>query len=185
MRVWEGENFFTMTIHAKKSLEDAIEASFAGFLATLSEIPDNRFEEMPGGKWSAGQQLDHLIRSVRPVNLALGLPKFVLRLLFGKTIRASRTYEELVDKYKEKLAQGGVASRPFVPPAIPLSRKSDLVNRFTSQKHKLLSHLDKWDEPALDYYVLPHPLLGKLTVREMVFFTIYHTEHHRQAVRGR
>lgn len=24
----------------------------------------------------------------------------------------------------------------------------------------------------------PHPLLGKLTLREMMFFTIYHVQHH-------
>jgi hypothetical protein len=27
--------------------------------------------------------------------------------------------------------------------------------------------------------VLPHPLLGKLTIREMLYFTVYHGEHHR------
>jgi len=34
------------------------------------------------------------------------------------------------------------------------------------------------DEDDLDRVMLPHPLLGKLTLREMLFFTIYHVEHH-------
>lgn len=32
----------------------------------------------------------------------------------------------------------------------------------------------------LDKYILPHPLLGKLTIREMMYFTIYHVEHHKK-----
>jgi hypothetical protein len=30
----------------------------------------------------------------------------------------------------------------------------------------------------MDYHVLPHPLLGPLSVREMLFFTVYHNTHH-------
>ncbi len=171
-----------MVIHAKHTLEAAIEASFDGFLATLSEIPDERFEAMPGGKWSAGQNLDHLMRSVRPVNMALGLPRFVLRLLFGKANRESRPYDKLVSKYQDKLAQGGVAPTAFIPPAIPLSARADLINSFTRQKELMLRRLQQWNERDLDTYLLPHPLLGKLTLREMLFFTIYHNEHHRRAL---
>jgi hypothetical protein len=35
-----------------------------------------------------------------------------------------------------------------------------------------------WSEDDLDNHRLPHPLLGKLTVREMLFFTLYHIQHH-------
>jgi hypothetical protein len=34
-------------------------------------------------------------------------------------------------------------------------------------------------------YRLPHPLLGKLTVREMLFFTVYHNAHHLDQVASR
>ena len=30
----------------------------------------------------------------------------------------------------------------------------------------------------LDHYLLPHPLLGKITLREMLFFSAYHIQHH-------
>jgi hypothetical protein len=32
---------------------------------------------------------------------------------------------------------------------------------------------------------MPHPLLGKLTVREMLLFTLYHNLHHVQNVARR
>ena len=38
--------------------------------------------------------------------------------------------------------------------------------------------IDSFSEKDLDNYILPHPLLGKLTIREMLFFTIYHVQHH-------
>jgi hypothetical protein len=31
---------------------------------------------------------------------------------------------------------------------------------------------------------LPHPLLGKLTLREMIYFTIYHVQHHHKLVQN-
>jgi len=30
--------------------------------------------------------------------------------------------------------------------------------------------------------LLPHPLLGKVTVREMLYFTIHHVQHHHALV---
>jgi hypothetical protein len=41
--------------------------------------------------------------------------------------------------------------------------------------------MDKFSEAQLDEYVLPHPILGKLTIREMLYFTIYHATHHHLA----
>jgi hypothetical protein len=32
---------------------------------------------------------------------------------------------------------------------------------------------------------MPHPLLGKITAREMIYFTVYHSEHHVAATKKR
>ena len=40
----------------------------------------------------------------------------------------------------------------------------------------------KLDEEDLDNYILPHPLIGKTTIREMLYFTIYHVQHHHKAI---
>jgi hypothetical protein len=45
--------------------------------------------------------------------------------------------------------------------------------------------LDRWSEAALDSVQMPHPLLGRLTAREMIFFTLYHNQHHVEVVRRR
>ena len=37
-------------------------------------------------------------------------------------------------------------------------------------------------EKDIDTYRAPHPLIGKLTVRELVYFSIYHVGHHHKSI---
>jgi hypothetical protein len=53
-----------------------------------------------------------------------------------------------------------------------------LISKYHRLKEKLIRKVLSYREGKLDHYILPHPLLGKLTLREMLFFTIYHNEHH-------
>ncbi|MDZ4680465.1 MAG: DinB family protein [Saprospiraceae bacterium] len=174
-----------MEVQDKEQLITAIGQQFDAFADLIRQWPDATFETMPEGKWSAGQQLDHLIRSVKPVNLALRLPGWLLRVLFGKPNRASRTYAGLVEKYLQKLNAGGVASGPFVPPAIPLARKQPLLGVYNREAQRLMKIVNRWQDADLDHCLLPHPLLGKLTLREMLFFTIYHIGHHQRLLEQR
>ncbi|UPT65903.1 MAG: DinB family protein [Sphingobacteriales bacterium JAD_PAG50586_3] len=40
-------------------------------------------------------------------------------------------------------------------------------------------------DSKLDTYLVPHPLLGKVTLREILFFTILHTEVHLEILKNR
>jgi hypothetical protein len=131
-------------------------------------------------KWTAGQQLDHILRGVSPVKTALSLPKLVPQLLFGKAKRDSNNYEMLVKNYQEKLAAGSKASGRFIPPEIGFAGRESLSDKLLKTVANLTEKLDNFTEAQLDEYVLPHPILGKLTIREMLYFTIYHVEHHHQ-----
>jgi hypothetical protein len=174
-----------MPIEIKELIIKALIEKVDAFNQYICSLNKEAFEATPEGKWSAGQNLDHLIRSIHPLQLAYALPKFILRLLFGKANRPSRTYEELVSKYKTRLAAGGKAKGPFIPPIISYDRKDALVKKYESQKQKLIRKIERQKEEDLDKYILPHPLLGKLTLREMLFFTIYHNEHHLNLLKSR
>ena len=152
--------------------------AFSDFVAGLSE--DDFVFSLNGEKWSAGQQIDHLCRSVKPLNKALSAPEFALKAMFGKSDHPSLSYDELVARYRAELAAGGTATAPFRPEEIPFSRKDELVETLTELVSKLCSKIEKFDENKFDVLVLPHPLLGKRTLREMFYFTIYHAEHHHQ-----
>ena len=174
-----------MLIQNKQEIIAALNEKIIAFTNYIAGLNKEEFESTPNGKWSAGQNLEHLIRAIQPLQQAYALPKFVLRILFGKTNRPSKSYEELVAKYKSKLIAGGRASGPFIPPVISFDRKDGLINKYEHHKKKLASKIEKQKEVDLDKYILPHPLLGKVTLREMLFFTIHHNEHHLESLKNR
>lgn len=134
-------------------------------------------------KWSAGQQLDHLVKSTKPLLISIRLPKFVLKLVFGKANRASKTYEGLVEKYQLKLQEGGRATAAFIPPPIYFEQKQALSNQLNKIIQQLTKGISSFTEKDLDTIILPHPLLGKITYREMMYFTICHVQHHQGLIK--
>lgn len=162
------------------SLIDAFEQLASWFEAQ----PDDTFESGPDGKWTAGQHLDHLIRSAKPLNLGMRAPRVALKLQFGTADRPSMLYEDLVAKYVSALADGGAASGKFLPDAPTADKKAGLLKDFRKEGERLVQAARKWPESDLDRYVAPHPLLGKLTMRELLCFTVYHTHHHLKALQG-
>lgn len=150
-------------------------------------ISNEIFFRQPEEKWSVAQNIRHLITSANMTKLAYRLPKFIVRIYGGKPNRPSRTYDELVAKYKMKLEQGGRASRRFVAkPVSAKDGKENILNTFNKAMEKLITAIDKnWNDPQLDEYIAPHPLLGKITLRELCYFTIYHIQHHLNIIRER
>ncbi len=169
----------------KKFIQQLLSQNATAFVDFVAQQPETKFLETPEHKWSVGQNLGHLIKSLSPVNQALLLPGFILRLLFGKPNRPPRTYQQLVERYKQKLASGGRASGRFVPAVVTWTEKDKKIARFKSEAEAMASRLSFWSEDRLDKYLIPHPLLGKLTVREMLFFSAYHIEHHTKLLEER
>lgn len=149
----------------------------------FSTMPVNDFFTRHGDVWSPADNVDHMIKAVKPVAKALKLPKFTLQAMFGKSDNPSMTYEELCQIYREAIANGAQASGRYLPnQESPVEdanvKKKALLDQWSKANAELLSIVEKWDETELDQYLLPHPLIGKLTIREMIFFTIYHNLRH-------
>lgn len=143
------------------------------FVNSLSESEQNYSKDQ---KWSVLQHLDHLLRSIQPLNKALLIPLPGLRVLFGKPNRAERTFDETVLKYKAALENGAKATGRYIPASS--QRIKTITKKYNAQSESLFKNIRKWNEKDLSNYLLPHPLIGKLTIREMLYFTIYHTRHH-------
>jgi hypothetical protein len=157
--------------------------SHAQFIAFINSLSENDFVYAADSKWSAGQQLDHIIKSVSPVSTAFAIPALILKTLFGKANRPSRTYPELVERYQQKLVLGGKAPSRFVPPIIAIHQREKLTRQLDKTLQSLCKRFHTFSEHDLDHFILPHPLLGKLTLREMLYFTIYHAGHHEKNIR--
>lgn len=172
-------------LYSRTEIITGLTKNIDAFNHYISGLNKSQFESSPAGKWSPGQNLDHLIRSIKPLVLAYGLPKFMLKWKFGKANRQSKSFEALVEKYKLKLSVGGAASGRFLPQSVTFDQKQKLIGKYDQLKNRLLKKINHWKERELDDYILPHPLLGKLTLREMLFFTIFHNEHHLLLLKGR
>lgn len=148
------------------------------FNQLIQELDADEFERSVDGKWSAGQDLAHLIKTLKIIGLAFILPKFLLKFLFGKANRPSRSPEELYEKYKGSLAQGGKAPAAFIPKKVRYAQADGLLQQHEYYGNQLIKRLNKISEEDLDTYLLPHPLIGKITMREMLCFVFVHTNHH-------
>jgi hypothetical protein len=163
-------------------LQQKLKESHVHFIGTVNRVADADFTKSVNQKWTAGQQLDHIIKSITPVNMAFALPAFALKISFGKANRPSRTYDQLVEKYQGKLSAGGRAPGRFVPAFISVSQRAPLISKLEKLVGSLSARIEGFTEEQLDLLILPHPLLGKLTLREMIYFTIYHAGHHEKQV---
>jgi hypothetical protein len=92
-----------------------------------------------------------------------------------------------VNKYKLKLQQGGKASGRFIPEKIRDNKdKGVMLEAYKKSMNKLVDTIrNKWEDSKLDKYIAPHPLLGKITLRELCYFTIHHTYHHLEIIKAR
>jgi len=88
----------------------------------------------------------------------------------------------LVAKYRAKIASGSKAVYPFIPSKFAFKSKESLLKKLESNLKRLKQLLEKFQENQLDEILLPHPILEKITLREMLYFTIYHAEYHRNLV---
>lgn len=163
-------------------IQAQLREAYTGLTGMLVQMNDTDFQHSPPGKWTPGQHLEHLSRSVAPVRMAFGLPLWLIRWRVGMANRPSRTYEELVSRYREKLSLGGQAPERFRPGKVTPAQRTHWVERLTRDIDLLCRRTGNKTESDLDRYILPHPLLGKLTLREMLYFTIYHAHHHRQLI---
>ena len=171
----------TLSIQELKHGLTTAASSLVQFCSTLSA---EQFFHQPEGKWSAAQQVQHLVKSTDMARLAFTLPKFIVRILGGKPNRHSHSFDELVAKYNLKLEKGGKASGRYIPKPIPETfGQEKLLQQFSRSMQQFANALQKnWTEPKLDQYLAPHPLLGKITLRELCYFTIHHSNHHLNSI---
>ncbi len=179
-------------LYSRKKILVALDKVTQEFRIAMKGLSLDDFFTRPQGKWSACDTLQHLIKSAGPLYQAMRLPKFILAAAFGKSDLPSKQYHQIQEAYLTVLSQGAGAGR-FAPPLkeLPASQaeaeavRKDLLLKWQKTGHNLSKVIQKWSNRQLDKHLLPHPLLGKLSVREMLLFTIYHNLHHLNTVKQR
>jgi len=169
----------------KSELVEQLTAVHQDIKAVIENTPADQFDIGTNQSWSAAGYLKHLILSVKPMAKAISFPQEQLRSMFGQSERGSRPYEEVVAQYKARLAEG-VRAEDFdrvVPEFYRIPEGVQDVQAYLAQtwddsNQRLFGALANWSEADLDSYQLPHPAIGLITVRETLFFTLYHNRLH-------
>lgn len=163
----------------KEEIAQLIDDNITELLDFLQNQELEKWRSGPQNKWTTGQQSLHLLQSVVPLNTALSLPRFFIKNRFGKTNRELRSYDEVVARYKERLHE--IQTNNLVKRELHNPKNSDkyyLLNRLQIEHRKLEYKIRKISDRNLDELVLPHPLMGKMPVRELLMWTAYHIKHH-------
>lgn len=164
----------------KHSIADLLEEKNIALISSLENQAAEKWMEGPSGKWTTGEVALHLLQSIKPLNDALSLPKYLLRFKFGKYTGEIRDYDTIVKDYQERLK----ASPNFVFKTSKHMRKPSLrdkkyiLARLQMESKKLQYKTKRISDINLDTVLLPHPLLGKIPVREIIMWTAYHMDHH-------
>ena len=169
----------------KDSIIELLETKHKALFQWLENHDDDKWDKGPEGKWTTGQHILHLLQSIYKLNYALSFPKFILRYKFGVANRHVRDYDTVVNRYHDKLKKAnGATFGPSRNMKVPkLNDKSYLIDRIKTENKKLQYKTRKWSDKQLDTLILPHPLIGKMPVREIIMWTAYHVEHHTKSLK--
>lgn len=164
----------------KFDIADLIEKKYQELFDWLNQQPVENWETGPEGKWKASQHILHLVNSLQLLNNALSYPRFFLKYKFGLSNRPSRDYDAVVKRYQEKIEENKDKTIDFNKDLkSPLLKdRPRLLTKLQIQHKKLQYKTRKISDINLNTLVIPHPLMGKMTVRELIMWAAYHTEHH-------
>ena len=170
----------------KVQIVDLLEQKHQDIFNWLDNQPEENWEKGPDDKWTTGQHILHLVKSLQMLNKALSYPKFLLKYKFGVCNRAPRDYAAVAKKYQDKLDVSKDKAKEFnkslQTPTI--KDKKRLLTRYQIQQKKLQYKTQKISDKNLDSLIVPHPLMGKMTLREIIMWTAHHTEHHLQTLQN-
>jgi hypothetical protein len=172
--------------YTRTSLQDSFKGMNENLGSFLRSIPLEKYFWKPDDFWSVEQNVKHLTKSTSPISFSIILPKLTF-LIFGRG-GVSRDFERLVNDYREQLRISNHAGffQPFTMSASGSEdTKEKQIESLLKLYNDIVSALSYWKEDDLDEYRMPHPILGFVTIREMLFFTIYHQYHHLSIVSDR
>ncbi len=164
----------------KSEIITNLNESHATFWKSAIQLPNPTIGKK--GKWSVYQNVDHINIALMRLGNYLALPKSQIETLCGLSERMSTSYEKLVKIYLNVMSSGVKATDSFIPEVNPNGNIEELISHGKNLLEIFISNLQDWTEEELDLYHCPHPALGTITIRETLYFTIYHVQHHEQII---
>ncbi len=177
-------NFDKQTHQAMQQTLNETRQIFGEIYQWADKLDEMALLTAPAGKWNSAQQLLHLTISQKATNVAYTTPGFAVSLLYGKSKTGSRTYDGVVAAYQALLAQGAKSTKEYEPNLSGDFNKAQLLQSYSKHGELYLSAVAAKADKELDTLQVKHPLLGKLTLRELAYFTLYHNRHHFKSMKA-
>jgi 2-dehydropantoate 2-reductase len=165
----------------KKEIINNLNTAHLAFWDTAIHLPNAN--SSVNGKWSVAQNVEHINIALSRVNNYLALPKSTIKSKFGLSERTSKSNETVIKLFKNALENGAKAMDSFISELNLDKNSKELVSQGKDLLAALISNLQNWSEEEFELYNCPHPFLGKFTVREILYFTIYHVQHHNETIK--
>lgn len=141
------------------------------YIATLT---NEQFMYSYKGKWTPGQQFQHVYLTLLPFPKVLPSKEYILQK-FGKIDRPIWNYDTVIENYFKTSRQ---APQQYLPEQVSPEERAVITDNLQEILLTIQQLLEHYSEEELDTLVIPHPLLGKLTIREMFYLMTYHATHH-------
>jgi DinB superfamily len=167
----------------KAEILAALESNAETLAAYFSSIPANAFFAGDSDHWSPGHHLVHLAQTSAAVERGLRSTELPVH-----DPARSRSYAEVRDVAFQSLTSTpkdtllGMGRRVQIEPGATVA---GTVTAFLAAGASLRSAFEAWEDDVMDRHAMRHPLIGPLSVREMMLFVIVHERHHLRNVRTR
>ncbi len=148
-------------------------------ISYIRSLPESHFSFSYKEKWTAGQQLKHILLTLLPFPKVLQSKDFIAQK-FGTLERAPWDYDTVRINYLKTSLQ---APKQFLPEEIATEQKELLIARIEETLETISQLIALYKEEELDRLALPHPLLGKLSIRELFYLMSYHPIHHLNQIK--
>jgi hypothetical protein len=133
-------------------------------------------------KWNPAQHLIHLTRA----NSRIAQGFQARDALPNNDSGQAKSYEVVRETYIAALQQAPSELLEKNGAAVQVeanSSQQQILEAYRQAAIGLRQAIQTWTEADLDAKAMPHPLLGLLSVREMLEFALYHDLHHLEGVR--
>lgn len=174
-------------MYNKPEIIKVLETQKLEFQNLLSSTPTNTFFDGSSQKWSVAHHVKHITSAISRIAQGLQNPELLPK---REPATPSKDSETMSKAYThalqitplEKLQQLG--SRVTLEEQTDLEvYKTQLISGFSKSIDTFNIALETFAEENLEALGMPHPLVGVISVREMLFFAVYHNAHHHSGIK--
>ena len=159
------------------TIPQTLTADCQAFVDAVEGLSEDQFMKHIDGKWSVADVMQHLYLSARPIVRLMTGPREVFAQ-WGEPALPARTYDQIEAAYSQGVKNVKAPATVSPRPEDMGVSQQEMIARFSGVYQALIEAVTTWPDNELDQYVIPHPALGKLSVREMLYFVSVHTRHH-------